>query len=239
MARSEPKRASHDRPAADEGRTASGVFPGVVAALLVNAVYIAGVLFHGTSATTLMLLFWLETALAIGSHHVLMSSHRPLPGEPRPAPATMTINGRPRKVPWRVAWLWTVLPFTLVHGLLVLMLALLPFDGLIDDPGWRVQWAQVGQGALLLGVFAIGGLYVGLRALAKQSFAALRATVERDTARVFVLHIGIVLGMFVVAWFGIATGPLLVIVALKAMVDVAVALGGSHTPVPTTRDSSA
>jgi hypothetical protein len=204
----------------------------VLVALLVNAVYIAGVLHYDTSATTLMLLFWLETALIIGTHHVLLTSHRPAAGEARPEPATITVKGREKKVPWRVAWLRTALPFTLVHGILVLMLALLPFDGLIDDPGWRVQWAQVGQGALLIAVFSVGGLFFALRGLARQRFVDLRAAAERDTARVFVLQIGIVAGMFIVARMGITTGPLLVILTLKTLVDVAVASHSGATTEP-------
>lgn len=230
--------AKRDRPASKPGseylfqekRTLTPV--SVVAALLVNAVYIGGLLVYGTSATTLMLLFWLETALIIGTHHVLLTSHRPAAGEVRPEPATITVKGREKKVPWRVAWLWTVLPFTLVHGILVLMLALLPFDGLIDDPGWRVQWAQVCQGALLIAVCSVGGLFFALRGLARQRFADLRAAAERDTARVLVLQIGIVAGMFIVAWMGITTGPLLVILALKTLVDVAVASRSGATKEP-------
>lgn len=220
------------RPASPVGgaarQPAGGAPVAVIAALLVNAVYVGGLLVYGTSATTLMLLFWLETALIIAGHHVRLSAHRPLPGEPKPEPVTMTVNGKPKKVPWRVAWLWMALPFTLIHGLMVVMLALLPFNGLYDNPGWRVQWDQVGQGWLLLVLFAAGGLYAGLREFGRTSFAELKATVERDTARVVVLHVGIIVGIFVVAWLGVATGPLLVIVVLKALVDVALALGGTN-----------
>jgi hypothetical protein len=222
------------RPASPVGgaarQPAGGAPVAVIAALLVNAVYVGGLLVYGTSATTLMLLFWLETALLIAGHHVRLSAHRPVPGEPKPERVTMTVNGKSKKVPWRVSWLWMALPFTLIHGLMVLMLALLPFEGLHDDPGWRVQWDQVGQGALLLVLFAAGGLYAGLRALPRTPFAELKTTVERDTLRVVVLQVGIIVGMFVVAWFGIATGPLLVIVALKTLVDLAVAaLAGGGT----------
>lgn len=220
----------------------------VVALVAVNLVPLAGVLWWGWNVQTLLILYWIENgivgALAIprmlratGSLEVSTASGRIR----APAPMSAAVL-----VPFFVMHYGI---FWVVHGVFVFTLPLfLGMSGVVDDAGrfpplpgsipgsfdpfapadtdGGVRWGAVAFGALGLAL-SHGASFV-LNYLGRGEFRRTSpgAQAVAPYGRVIVLHLTIILGVIVSSLLGSPIGALVVLIAVKTIVDLGLHLAG-------------
>jgi hypothetical protein len=207
--------------------------PSVIALLLANLVPVFGVFFLGWEVFPLMFLFWAEN-LVIGAMNVLkMLMAQPGSG--------VTWAGKLFLVPFFCVHYGM---FTLVHGLFVLTLFGREGDRPRGGPsvdlfvsamreyhlGWAVAGLVISHGVSLVSNYINGGEY---------RRAEVGQLMSQPYGRIFVLHIALLAGGFLMAALNSPVAGLLVLIALKIVFDLAAHLaerkkfaGPFHPPRP-------
>ena len=114
------------------------------------------------------------------------------------------------------------LAFTLVHGI---FLAMLLFVALPNVGGGRVDPADLRGGVLAISAFLVLGFLVDLVGLRRRPFAWIKAMADAAFARIAIVHMTIIFGMFAVLLLHRARPLFTIFLGLKFLVDVA-----THTP---------
>lgn len=196
---------------------AAAVAP-TAAALGVNAVPAAAVFGAGAPAETAMVLYFLENLVIVLLTALLVRLLAPARDETSP-------NHRTRRS-LLSTYLMVALGFTLINGLFIAL-----FVGVFLDVS--IPRAALVGGVALIVVFAAAGTIIALVRLRPLSLAAAETVLERTLGRVFLLHLGVFIGVFLAAavgsWF---VWPFIV---LKTVTDVGQAIqalrGGAQAAV--------
>jgi len=200
----------------------------LVFVLLINAVPVYGVLVVGWSATTVLVLYWLENLLTAVATCLRIAVHRSWTqkrghyraGQLGVVRGKSAVTGGTFLGEYAAA----AFVFTLAHGVFVGFLALMLGANRPDDPRWQFSTAQFRFGATAMAAFVAANLVTDLPSLPTRSFAWLRAYVQQRLGRVLVLHLTIIFGMLAMALTESPFGLLYVLVGLKTLVDVAGAM---------------
>lgn len=208
----------------DGGRPLSPRLIPVLLALALNGAYLLALLHQQVAAATLLVLFWVENALGVISHHTLAEAHWRRTRD-RAHYSEVRVNGKPRQMRHAAQFLIGAGAFLLMHGLMVLALAFLPFEGFAHDPRWRADWSDIGVGGLLLIGFALVAWIQDHRRL--QTVPEVERHGAYHFARTLGLQVIIIFGMMSMSWLG-PLGMILTVVAVKTLIDVGVALASGE-----------
>lgn len=187
--------------------------PSVIALVLANAFPIIGVLFLGWTVFPLLLFYWLENVV-VGGYTVLKmaSAH---PADP------IYWAGKLFMIPFFIVHFGG---FTYVHGIFVVALFGPKLGGDAFDLLHAVPAAitanQLGWG--VLGLVASHGFSFFWNYLRNGEYqrASLQQLMRAPYARVIVLHMTVLFGGWVVMLLGSPLGALIILVAIKTVVDV-------------------
>jgi len=205
-------------------------------ALLVNAVPIYGVLVEGWSATTILVLYWIENLLTAVATCLRIAVHRSWTGKRghyHGGQLGVTVGGKSAR-PIRTflgEYATAALIFTLAHGVFVVALPLILASNHPDDPRWQVSFSQLRIGVAAVASFLGLGLVADLPSLPTWSFARIRAYAQARLGRVLILHLTIIFGVLALAFTESPYGFLYVLVGLKTLADVGGALARDE-PLP-------
>ena len=197
-------------------------------ALLVNAVPIYGVVELGWSAPTVLVLFWFENLFGSLLHAVRIMLHSRLhPCEGHFA-GSITVNGVTKPSSFLSGFLLIAVVFTLAHGVFVGFITFAMHQNLGGgDPMWRFDVDAFRLGTAGIAAFLLLDLFVDLPGLSKRSFAWLERVTGGRLARVLILHLGIVFGIWLLMAFETPLAILVLIMGLKALLDAAMSAGAN------------
>jgi Family of unknown function (DUF6498) len=213
-----------------------------------NLVPLAGVLWFGWSASTLLVVFWAETLLTgtanvvrIAVHRKLTrarghwrqhlnenTSYKPTFGNDRSARPAEELQ---KETTFLAEYATILYVFTLGHGLFLgIFLVLLQQNWEGDGPSpWGIDSTSLRYGLLAVAGFAIFELLYDLVSLGGQPFSWLKERVQVALGRVVILHFVIIFGAFLMMRYQTPMGFLGILAGLKTLLD----LGGSGAPVQT------
>lgn len=159
----------------------------VLLALALNAVPIVGVLAHGWSVPTILVLYWVETLAITAAHCVRIGLHRRLsraPGRPRPLLAGYALLAG---------------AFSLAQGVFVLILAFsaIPREA-PGDPAAQFHLAQFAAGAQAMIGLVVADLLLDLVAIRDRDEAWIRRETARREGRVLPTQLAILGGAFAI-----------------------------------------
>lgn len=200
----------------------------VLLALALNGAYLLALLHQQVAAATLLVLFWVENALGVLSHHTLAEAHWRRTRD-RAHYSEARVNGKPRQMRHAAQFLIGAGAFLLMHGLLVLALAFLPFEGFGNDPLWQADWSDIGVGGLLLIGFALVAALQDHRRL--HTVPEIERHGAYHFARTLGLQVIIIVGLMSMSALG-PLGMILTVVAVKTLIDVGVALASGEAVGP-------
>jgi Family of unknown function (DUF6498) len=208
--------------------------------LATSLVPLAGVLWFGWSASTLLAVFWAETLLSGTANVARIGLHRRLTrarGHWRRQldDSSKRASGRnePKPETTFLAEYATILyVFTLAHGLFlgVFLMALNQnWHGEGPSP-WQIDADSFRNGILaVLGITVLELLY-DLMSLGQQPFSWLKARVQVALGRVLILHLVVIFGAFLMMRFETPMSFLAILVGLKALMDLGASAGAVETP---------
>lgn len=208
----------------------------VLFALLINAVPVYGVAVQGWSATTILVLYWIENLLTAIATCLRIAVHRSWTrkrGHYHGGQLGVTVGGKSAR-PIRTflgEYATAAMIFTLAHGVFVVALPLILASNHPGDPRWQISIPQLRVGVAAVASFLGLGLVADLPSLPTWSFARLRAYAQARLSRVLILHLTIIFGMFAIAMTESPYGLLFVLVGLKTLVDLGGALAHDE-PLP-------
>jgi hypothetical protein len=208
-----------------------------VAVLLSNAVPLVGVLTRGWNAGTVLALFWCETMLLAIANSVRIALHRRWThlaghwhsgvdfGRTRSA-ATPAVTRTTRS--YLAEYARMVFPFTLAHGLFLLVLLAMLSSNDIGGKGvaWLPRWSDLRSGLAWTAGVAASELLVDLINLRARPFTWLKAKVEASYSRVLVLHLGIIVGTVAIAMTSRPVALLLAVIGIKTAIELLAAIYG-------------
>ncbi len=224
---------------------------GAVAALLIaNAIPLVGVLFLGWNVYTILTIYWLENGV-VGFYNVLKMARAE--GSEGDSDSAFRITSgsaanfaKPMMIPFFVVDYGL---FWLVHGVFVLTLPLFAgfgggFGAGLDaglGAGVRPSELDAGEGAepvgiliVLVGLFISHGLSFWLNYIRRGEFR--RATVAGQMfapyGRLVVLHLTILFGGIGIALSGAPVAAIVVLVAVKVVMDLGFHLAEHRGPRP-------
>ena len=208
----------------------------VLFALLINAVPVYGVLVEGWSATTILVLYWMENLLTAVATCLRIAIHRSWTqkrGHYHGGQLGVVVGGKSAKPigTFLGEYATAALIFTLAHGVFVVALPLILASNHPDDPRWQLSLSQLRLGVSAVAAFLGLSLVADLPGLPTWSFARIRAYAQARLGRVLILHLTIIFGMFAIAFTESPYGFLYVLVGLKTLADVGGALAREE-PLP-------
>jgi hypothetical protein len=201
-----------------------------------NAVPAWGLFEAGWSPATVLALYWCENLLTVPFVALRIGLHRRWTGKSghnRPhlglkVTTRTRVAGREEEVaerPFRsllAEYVTAAVSFTLVHGL---FLALLLGTIFSDRHQAAVDRQELGRGVAGVAVFLALGFLIDLVQLRDRPFFWIRRRAEGAMARVFVIHLAIVLGMAAVVFYDRPVTFFTVFLILKLLVEI-----GSYVP---------
>lgn len=219
----------------------------LIVALLINAVPVYGVVELGWSASTVLVLFWLENLLGASVNGLRILIHARLsrrrghyayePAEQArgttksaalPARARSK-REKPKPTGFLAGFLAMTLIFTLAHGVFVgVVTAMMQVNRCATDAIWCFDAHAFELGALGLAAFLALDLLIDLPRIARQPFAWIERVSGGKLGRVLVLHLGIIFGFGAMAIYDSPVSILIVLLGLKALIDAAVAWGSTQ-----------
>ncbi|MGH8174096.1 MAG: DUF6498-containing protein, partial [Rhodanobacteraceae bacterium] len=217
-------------PVAVEPAAQPSRWPSLLLVLLINAVPIVGVLRYGWSAVNVLVLFWCENLLIAIFTCLRIWLHRKFSrkrGYLRGGQVGVQVNGKTVKTGLLGEYAVIAFPFTLAHGVFVGVITMIITQNHGDDPMWHFSWVQLGRGVAIISAMLSIEFLFDLATLRSRSFAWMRDYMQRRTARVIVLHVAIIFGMFAMAMFNSPLGILYVLLGLKALAEVGGVFGQS------------
>ena len=168
------------------------------------AISAAGYFGAGWSLGTLLLLYWLETILVTLVVSVLILLHR---------------RTRTRKTTFLSSFLGVMVPFTLGHGVFVLVFAFLVFPQEIG-PEARVSSQALADGMIGISAFLLASFLLDLPGLGERPFSWVEGLAGRAQGRMIVTHLTIIFGAAAMGMFETPGAFLGVFVVLKALLDL-------------------
>lgn len=202
----------------------------VLRALGISSVPAAGYFGAGWSLGTLLLLYWLETIMVTVVVSVLILLHRRRSRRAGHwnAEHQVTTQSRGRsttrtgKTTFLASFLGVMVPFTLVHGVFVLLFAFLVFPDEIG-PAAGVSPQALADGMIGISAFLLASFLLDLPGLGERPFGWIERVAGRAQGRMFVTHLTIIFGAAAMGLFETPVAFLGVFVALKSLLD----LGGA------------
>jgi hypothetical protein len=205
-----------------------GFLPALAYALLMNAIPLAEVIYHGRSPATLLLLFWFETVLLLVTGAIRIVAHRRATsktGHHAPlstvsdhhADAADTVRQLGDGNTYLRGFVTTTGIFTVAHGVFVLLLVFLFGVGgplRWEDARIALAWAAGVQAVFLL---------ADLPHLREWSFARLGEACGGASIRVLVTQLGLILGFPVAGVTGSPWGMIGTFMGLRAVADASIA----------------
>lgn len=196
-------------------------------ALGVSGVPATGYFGAGWSLGTLLLLYWIETILMTLVVSALIVLHRRRTrkaGHWNSSYTVITTRGgktttRSGETTFLKGFLSVMVPFTLAHGLFVVMFAFLVFPQEIG-PEAGVSLDALGGGLIAISAFLLVGLLFDLPGLGERPFRWVESQANRAQGRMFVTHLTIIFGAGAMAAFEAPLAFLAVFVGLKSLVDL-------------------
>jgi hypothetical protein len=209
--------------------------------LATNFVPLAGVLWFGWSASTLLLVFWAETLIAGTANVIRIALHRRMtrasghwrrqlddatrraPGEKKAPKAESTF----------LAEYSTILyVFTLAHGLfLTFFLVVLDRNWTGEGPSpWRIDGESLRNGVLAVTAFGFLELLYDASSLGRRPFSWLKTRVQVAIGRVGILHLVVIFGTFLMMRYETPMTLLAILVVLKALMDLGATAARAETP---------
>ena len=182
---------------------------GILSALAAGAITIVGVLAFGWSATTVLALFWVESALETIGHTIRLTRHRALPSR------FAADSTNPRR-----DFLTVALPFLVAHGLAVACIALALSNEHPGDARWAFDAGEWLSGSALLAILIGLELAADLRTIATRSSEWLRAETLSRLRRSLVLQFTVIFGLLAVGMTDQPASLVLVLVAAKTLAEV-------------------
>lgn len=176
----------------------------VLRALGISSVPAAGYFGAGWSLGTLLLLYWLETILVTLVVSVLILLHR---------------RARTRKTTFLSSFLGVMVPFTLGHGVFVLVFAFLVFPQEIG-PEAGVSFQALADGMIGISAFLLASFLLDLPGLGERPFGWVEGLAGRAQGRMIVTHLTIIFGAAAMGMFETPGAFLGVFVVLKALLDL-------------------
>lgn len=191
--------------------------------LLVNAVPLVGVKYYGWSASTVVVLYWIENLLVACFTCARIALHRVLTrkrGHWRGGQVGVQVNGKPLQTGLLGEYATLAFVFTLAHGIFVFGFTAIAADHHPGDALWTVSRAQLLQGVQWMFVAMATEFLVDAATLRRRSFAWLKAYVGARTGRVLVLHLALIVGMWGMMVMESPFAVLYVLIALKTLWDL-------------------
>jgi len=168
---------------------------------VVNAVPLGGIFLYGWSTATALIVYWFETLLATVFTAGRIAIHRRLTrkkghyfgSSPSQRPQ---VSGGQRSLPSFLSqFLVGSLLLTVLLGLFLAVLLGTALRGSTDLGAIRT-------GFLWMAVAQLIGLAWDLGQIGQQPFGWVRSIAKDVMARIMLLHLGMLAGMFTIAWFG-------------------------------------
>jgi hypothetical protein len=206
--------------------------------LATGLVPLAGVLWFGWSASTLLLVFWAETLLTGTANVVRIALHRRLTRtrghwrrqlDDSSGRSFGKEKEKPKGETTFLAEYATILyVFTLAHGLfLIFFLVVLNqnWTGVGPSP-WKIDAESFRNGVLGVGAFALMEFLYDAFSLGQQPFSWLKTRVQVALGRVVILHLVVIFGTFLMMRYETPMTFLGILVGLKTLMD----LGATAAP---------
>jgi len=208
--------------------------------LATSLVPLAGVLWLGWSASTLLWVFWSETLLSGSANVARIWLHRRLTRTRGHWRRQIDDSSRravgkdePKSETTFLAEYATILyVFTFAHGLFLgVFLVILDRNWRGEGPSpWSIDSEYFRSGILAVAGITILELLYDARGLGQQPFSWLKARVQVALGRVVILHLVVIFGAFLMMRFETPMSFLGILVGLKALMDVGVSAGPVETP---------
>jgi len=199
--------------------------------LIVNAVPLVGVKYYGWSASTVVVLYWLENLMIAVFTCARIALHRKLTrkrGHWRGGQLEVQVNGKPLRTGLLGEYATMAFVFTLAHGIFVGGFTLIAADHHPGDPLWMVSREQLLQGCQWMLAAMTVEFLIDAATMRSRSFAWIKAYVGQRMGRVLVMHLAIIFGM----WGMMATespfAVLYVLIGLKTLWDLVASNAGDR-----------
>jgi hypothetical protein len=202
-----------------------------VVVLLVNAVPLVGVLHHGWSVASVLVLYWFENLLVAACTCIRIAVHRRLTrkrGHWRDAQLGISSNGKPLRGGLLTEYATGAFVFTLAHGVFVAIIVLALGKEYADEPTGAFSLQQAGYGALVIAAMLVVELAFDLATIRTRSYAWMQAQARQRMGRVVILHVVIIFGMAAVVVTGSPLGIILLLVGLKTLTELGTAAAGER-----------
>ncbi len=196
-------------------------------ALLMNAIPLVEVVYHGRSPSALLFLYWVETALlvVVGAIRIVLhqratdkaghcASIQQLSNHKSDAGQLRRSLGGPRT--YLKSFLGITVIFTIVHGIFIALLVFL------FQVGGPLRWEDARIALLWVACVQFAFLFADLPGLSGWSFARLQETCGAGTMRVLVTQIGLIFGIPAIGLTGSPWGMVGVFVGMRALADTVV-----------------
>ncbi len=208
--------------------------------LATSLVPLAGVLWLGWSASTFLLVFWAETLLSGTANVLRIWLHRRLTratGHFRRQLDDSSARALGREKPtgeitFLAEYSMLFFVFTIAHGaFLLFFLVILDRNWTGERPSpWQIDGESFRNGVLAVAGITLVELLYDAFGLHKKPFSWLKARVQVALARVLVLHLMVVFGTFLMIRYETPMTFFGILVALKALLDLAASGERVETP---------
>jgi hypothetical protein len=208
-------------------------------ALAFNLVPLAGVLYFGWSAGTVLALYWFESLFGHFGAMIKIRLH-----------ATTNKRGHTHYTPagdkmksggsYFGHYSTIALLFTFAHGFFLGIILLMLSINRPDLVAFHLRFDDLITGIMVIGALAAMDVIVDLPTLRQKSFLWLEIHTGKRLAQVLVMHLTLIFGMAAVAWFESEMALLYVLIGLKTLIDAMTRASnedmkvdeGFDTPVP-------
>src|SRR3990172_1084297 len=208
--------------------------------LATSLVPLAGVLWFGWSASTLLAVFWGETLLAgtanvlrIGLHRRLTRAQGHWRRQLQDSSKRAIGKNEPKsETTFLAEYAMILYVFTLAHGLFLgIFLIILNQNCRGEGPSpWQIDVESFRSGILAVAGITVLELLYDLLSLGQQPFSWLKARVQVTLGRVVILHLVVIFGAFLMMRFETPMSFLGILVGLKALMDLGTSGGPVETP---------
>lgn len=203
-----------------------------IVVLLVNAVPVVGVLYHGWSVASVLVLYWFENLLVAACTCIRIAVHRRLTrkrGHWRDGQLGVSSDGKPVRGGLLTEYATGAFVFTFAHGVFVAIIVFALGHEDADEPMWAFSLQQVGYGALVVAAMLIVELAFDLATIRSRSYAWMQEQARRRMGRVVILHVVIIFGLAAVVMTGSPLGIIFLLVGLKTLTELGTAAAGERT----------
>lgn len=200
--------------------------------LVLNAIPLYGVRFHGWSGSTVVVLYWFENLLVAAFTCAIIALHRQLTrkrGHWRTGQLGTQVNGKPSTRGLLGEYASLAFVFTAAHGIFVWFFVNAHFAEAADAPFWEFSPEQAQHGANAIAFTLATQFALTAASVRSRSFAWLKDYVEQRSSRVLVMHLTIIFGMFAMLMLHSALVVLYVLIALKTAWEL---LGAARAATP-------